>query len=104
MGCFLSRRTFVVNENIEGQDNVVLELCSELGLTTSDINILYTAFWDIDADGSGAIAQAELFAYFEVESTPFERNIFGLFDEGNNNHYPHNHYPHIIVTFLLMVQ
>jgi hypothetical protein len=89
MGCFLSRRTFVVNENIEGQDNVVLELCSELGLTTSDINILYTAFWDIDADGSGTIAQAELFAYFEVESTPFERNIFGLFDEGIN-HYPHH--------------
>ena len=55
MGCFASKKIFIVNDNIEGQDRVVLQLCSELGLTTSDVDILFTAFWDIDADGSGSL-------------------------------------------------
>lgn len=54
----------------------------ELGLTEPDIDLLYTAFWDMDADSSGTIQPIELFAYFEVESTKFERGVFCLFDEG----------------------
>lgn len=53
-----------------------------LGLSQRDINLLYTAFWDIDADGSGQIRPGELFNYFEVEETPFEVSIFTIFDEG----------------------
>jgi hypothetical protein len=74
---------------------------TQLGLNTSDIDLLFTAFWDIDADNSGTgvvlislsllnrfflskglIRPEELFAYFSVEGTPFERRLFALFDEG----------------------
>mmetsp|Transcript_4703 Transcript_4703/g.7681 ORF Transcript_4703/g.7681 Transcript_4703/m.7681 type:complete len:453 (+) Transcript_4703:91-1449(+) len=81
MGCFHSRHVFEVNNEIEGQDKATMEVLEELGLSASDINVLYTAFWDIDADGSGAIQPIELFHYFEVESTPFEMAVFTLFDE-----------------------
>jgi hypothetical protein len=75
---------------------------TQLGLNASDIDLLFTAFWDIDADNSGTsveiftlsllnlfffvikglIRPEELFAYFSVEGTPFERRLFALFDEG----------------------
>lgn len=57
-----------------------------IGLDLNDIDVLYTAFWDIDADSSGGIVAAELFAYFEVEATALERAIFSLFDEGFINY------------------
>lgn len=53
MGCTLSRREFIVNSNIEGQDQAALNVMLELGLTKREINFLYTAFWDMDADESG---------------------------------------------------
>ena len=56
MGCFHSRHVFEVNNEIEGQDEATMEVLEELGLSASDINVLYTAFWDIDADGSGILA------------------------------------------------
>ena len=56
MGCMTSRRTFEINENIEGQDRAALDVLIELGLSKRDIDVLYTAFWDIDADGSGNIS------------------------------------------------
>ncbi|KAJ1421568.1 hypothetical protein B484DRAFT_399408, partial [Ochromonadaceae sp. CCMP2298] len=80
MGCLQSRRQFVVSD-IEGQETACLEIFEELGFTKNDVDVLYTAFWDIDADGSGAIVPMELFAYFEVESSPFELSVFTIFDE-----------------------
>ena len=53
MGCTLSKRQFVVNAKIEGQDQAALNVLLELGLTKRDIDVLYTAFWDMDADESG---------------------------------------------------
>jgi hypothetical protein len=51
--CLSSSKKFVVNSNIEGQDAAALAVLQELGLSERDINIMYTAFWDMDADGSG---------------------------------------------------
>lgn len=39
-------------------------------------------FFGMFATEKGNISSSELFAYFEVESTPFEKYIFSLFDEG----------------------
>lgn len=60
-----------------------MQIFQRLQLSKSDIDLLYTAFWDIDADGSGLIRPNELFSYFEVEGTPFELALFSLFDEGS---------------------
>mgnify|MGYP005991306743 CR=1 FL=1 len=53
MGCTLSKKRFLVNAKIEGQDEAALNVLLELGLTKRDIDVLYTAFWDMDADESG---------------------------------------------------
>lgn len=82
MGCMASKRPFVVNSLVEGQDQAALNVMTELGLSQRDIDLLYTAFWDMDADSSGTVQPVELFAYFEVESTHFENGVFCLFDEG----------------------
>lgn len=55
MGCTLSRRQFEVNPNIEGQDQAALNVMYELGLSKRDIDVMYTAFWDMDADESGKV-------------------------------------------------
>eukprot|EP01033_Poteriospumella_lacustris_P000138 gene138-88_t len=78
------KRKFVVNEDIEGQGRASLEVFTLLGLSPNDVDLLYTAFWDIDADGSGLIRPTELFSYFEVEGTKFERGVFTLFDEDHS--------------------
>ncbi|RYG59129.1 hypothetical protein EON64_20555 [archaeon] len=51
-------------------------------MSQRDIDLLFTAFWDIDADGSGQVRPGELFHYFEVEGQAFELALFSLFDEG----------------------
>ncbi len=82
MGCIFTKRKLVVNSSVEGQDESALEVFQTLGLSDRDIDLLYTAFWDIDADSSGLIRPLELFNYFEVEETVFINHIFTLFDEG----------------------
>lgn len=47
-----------------------------MGLVSYAIALLLPYDYEI-----GLIRPAELFAYFEVEGTPFERKIFALFDE-----------------------
>lgn len=37
-----------------------------------------------DLGYQGTIRPVELFAYFQVEATLFERGVFALFDEGDN--------------------
>ena len=82
MGCIVSKKKFVPNSDVEGQDESAMEIFQLLGLSQKDIDLLFTAFWDIDADNSGLIRPIELFNYFEVEETNFNLNIFSLFDEG----------------------
>jgi hypothetical protein len=53
MGCLISRKVFEVNAKIEGQDQAALNVMTELGLSKRDIDVLYTAYWDMDADNSG---------------------------------------------------
>jgi hypothetical protein len=102
MGCTASRRPFVVNSKVEGQDQAALNVLTELGLSQPDIDLLYTAFWDMDADSSGTIQPIELFAYFEVESATFEKGVFCLFDEGN--FFPRCCKHHVRVTVITTLQ
>lgn len=82
MGCIGSKRKFVITSSVEGQDASAMEIFQLLGLSQKDVDLLYTAFWDIDADSSGLIRPIELFNYFQVEETTFNLSIFSLFDEG----------------------
>lgn len=81
MGCLFSKPTFTVDELIIGRSLKAYQFFEELFLTKEDLNILFSAFCDIDADGSNIIRSDELFAYFNVEDTPCNRKIFGFLSE-----------------------
>jgi hypothetical protein len=49
MGCVFSQE-FVIREDVPGQDSLAHEMFQKLHLTKKDIDILYTAFCDMDAD------------------------------------------------------
>ena len=58
-----------------------MKVFEDLFLTQSDLNLLFNAFCDIDADDSGVIRSDELFAYLCIESTQFNKKLFAFFDE-----------------------
>ena len=49
MGCGYSKH-FLVDEDVPGQDSLANEIFKQLHLTQNDVDILYTAFCDMDAD------------------------------------------------------
>lgn len=53
-------------------------------LSQQHLNALYTAFDDIDSDGSGVIRMDEFFSFFKLEPSEFSKEIFRIFDcDGN---------------------
>jgi hypothetical protein len=49
MGCLWSKE-FKVKEGVPGQDGVAMETFRKLHLMPKDIDALFTAFYDMDAD------------------------------------------------------
>ena len=79
--CCSCSRTFRVQSSVSGQDEEAMKVFEDLFLTQSDLNLLFNAFCDIDADDSGVIRSDELFAYLCIESTQFNKKLFAFFDE-----------------------
>lgn len=76
--CFSSRLKFVVDEAVIGRNNESFEYLQSLGLKLDDLNFLFTAFSDIDADGSNTIRFDELFGYLSIDDTPCNKKIFNF--------------------------
>jgi Ca2+-binding EF-hand superfamily protein len=55
-------------------------------LSATEVNKLYEAYLDIDADGSGFIRADEFRAYFKIEPTRFNNKLFGSFDADGNGY------------------
>lgn len=79
MGCTVSY-SYTVDQTIVGRNQDCTDLLISLSLEQADLNILFTAFTDIDADDSGTIRYDELFAYFHIEPTKFNETVFGYCD------------------------
>lgn len=79
MGCTLSYH-YTVERTVVGRNQECTDLLLSLSLQQADLDILFTAFTDIDADDSGAIRFDELFAYFRIEPTKFNETVFGYCD------------------------
>lgn len=85
MGCAYSVE-FVVNEEVSGQDSNALSLLQQLHLTKKDIDILFTAFCDMDADSSHYIRRDEFCAYFKLEKTPITVKLVKLMDTDHHGY------------------
>mmetsp|Transcript_5141 Transcript_5141/g.5265 ORF Transcript_5141/g.5265 Transcript_5141/m.5265 type:complete len:470 (-) Transcript_5141:31-1440(-) len=79
MGCTISYQ-YTIDPSIVGRNQEATDLLKSLSLSSSDLDILFTAFADIDADDSGTIRFDELFAYFRIEPTKFNETVFGYCD------------------------
>jgi Ca2+-binding EF-hand superfamily protein len=79
MGCTVSFH-YSVERTVVGRNQDCTDLLYTLSLQKLDLDILFTAFTDIDADDSGTIRFDELFAYFRIEPTKFNETVFGYCD------------------------
>lgn len=79
MGCGSSKK-FVINEDMFGFDSKSKKFFETLGLSDRDLDLLYTSFFDMDSDNSGAIRIEEFLIYFEVEGIEINTKIFGVFE------------------------
>eukprot|EP00603_Paraphysomonas_imperforata_P006100 CAMPEP_0114437424 /NCGR_PEP_ID=MMETSP0103-20121206/14005_1 /TAXON_ID=37642 ORGANISM="Paraphysomonas imperforata, Strain PA2" /NCGR_SAMPLE_ID=MMETSP0103 /ASSEMBLY_ACC=CAM_ASM_000201 /LENGTH=373 /DNA_ID=CAMNT_0001607813 /DNA_START=220 /DNA_END=1338 /DNA_ORIENTATION=+ len=79
MGCVFSQE-FKVREEIPGQDSLALETFRRLHLSKKDIDILFTAFCDMDADNSHYIRRDEFCDYFHLELTPLTVRMVKMMD------------------------
>lgn len=61
-----------------------MEVFCKIKLAESDINKLYFEFCQIDVQSSGYITMQELYAYFSLELTTFNRELFRIYDNDGN--------------------
>lgn len=79
MGCTSSKK-FVIDEDVFGFDTKSKAFFTYLGLSDRDLDLLYTSFYDMDSDSSGAIRIEEFLIYFEVENNDVNKMIFSIFE------------------------
>jgi hypothetical protein len=80
MGICGSHQVFELNEDILGFDEKSKEFYQSIGLSDEDLNILYTAFYDIDSDNSKVIRIDEFLTYFEISNSTLTTKLFSLFE------------------------
>lgn len=66
MGCGYSK-TFVVRDEVQGQDSIAMAVFDKLHLTQSNLNVLYTAFCEMGPETSPLIRTDGFCAYFKLE-------------------------------------
>lgn len=84
MGICSSRVEFIVDENKLGCNEASMVFVQMLFLSKADLDILMTAFCDIDADRSGTIRFDEFMAYFRIDRTKFNEAVFSLLENNVN--------------------
>ncbi|GBG28115.1 Calcineurin subunit B [Hondaea fermentalgiana] len=74
-------RTFEPDDNVRGQEWKTMNILSAgLGFDVQVINQLYSLFCIADLDNSGMIDVYEFLVFFDLENSPFNRRMFGVFD------------------------
>lgn len=81
MGCFASTAHFIPNDDVPGQGMEAQVMFDFLGLTTEELDLLYTKFLEIDVDGGGTIINMELYSFIRRDRTQFLDAVFAVFDD-----------------------
>lgn len=80
MGCTITSE-FRVDDGVFGRSQLSANLLHNLGFSNKHLDILYTAFADIDANESGAVRINEVLKYFGIDNTKYMRVVFGQFEK-----------------------
>jgi Ca2+-binding EF-hand superfamily protein len=59
----------------------------KIKLTQTELDLLFTAFDDLDENGSGFVNIDQFFTFFKLESNEFSRELFKLFDSTGSNQF-----------------
>lgn len=73
-------KEFIYDENIEGQSSLYKELFDDIDIIKEDLDIFYTAFWNIDLSNSNFVKREEIFTYFEIKITKFNLHFINVFE------------------------
>jgi Ca2+-binding EF-hand superfamily protein len=63
---------------------VATRVFKKLLLSKKQVDQFFTAFDDLDSDGSGSVKMDEFFSFFRLESTEFNIELFRIFDSDGN--------------------
>mmetsp|Transcript_25473 Transcript_25473/g.42950 ORF Transcript_25473/g.42950 Transcript_25473/m.42950 type:complete len:335 (+) Transcript_25473:78-1082(+) len=79
MGGLFSTK-FKMQEGVPGQDGIAMETFRKLHFAPHDVDVLFDAFHDMDADKSHYIRRDEFCAYFYMEKTPLTIKMTKMMD------------------------
>ena len=71
---------FRVDDTVFGRSKQSADLMFDLGFSKQHLDILFTAFCDIDANTSGTVRMEEVFQYLPVEQTKYLRIVMSIFE------------------------
>jgi len=80
MGCCHSTRIFVADRKINGQTPKDVDILCQLGYEPRDLNVMYSAFRQLDVTGDQEIEFAEMCAVLKLEENEFSQEIFAECD------------------------
>ena len=87
MGCTSSSK-FHPDDNIPGRDAAALAIFKDkLLLSSLEIDKFYSAFQNIDADGSDLIRSDEMADFFHLEESIFVVGLCDMFNNGSGRHF-----------------
>jgi hypothetical protein len=74
-------KEFIYNEDIEGQALKYKELFDDIDFIKEDLDIFYTAFWNIDLNGSNFIKREEILSYFGIKQLKINLHLINVFED-----------------------
>jgi hypothetical protein len=79
MGSCAGKRKFEPNDKFRSQSSEALAFFLKLGLSQIDVDLLYSAFYDIDSTNNGFVSIDEFINYFDLQPMYMELFIVSLF-------------------------
>jgi Ca2+-binding EF-hand superfamily protein len=71
---------FKMATDIDGLDEIAVDVFKSISISQSDLNLFYRAFYDIDSSNAAVIRVDELFSYFKMTHSAFNQRLFASFD------------------------
>jgi Ca2+-binding EF-hand superfamily protein len=77
-------KSFVVNDQIDGQGEEIMALKKQIKLSDSELNKYWAAFCKVDKMYTGSIHIEQFHKYYQLEETPFTMKVFSIMDTDAN--------------------
>lgn len=83
---------FVLNDEVNGQGPEIQLTFDVLKITGDDIHRYWTAFNDLNFDGTGLVTLERFHTFYQLECTPFTEKVFSVMDIDHSGKINFNEY------------